>query len=147
VFASDDAVFAWAIGKAALVVIVCVSTLVYAAWAVTYQRKNAMDVGIPRDSALRRKGSVKADKVVFIANGTAEEAWVFPAGDLDDLLCLDHVDNLGPYRIRSADRPSYPIRMTSIMGREGGAVSGLTNESSARSAERLSAELRSSTEL
>jgi len=74
VFASDDVVFAWAIGKAALVVIVCVSTLVYAAWAVTYQRKNAMDVGIPRDGALRRKGSVKADKVVFIANRTAEEA-------------------------------------------------------------------------
>ena len=44
------------------------------AWAVTYQRKNAMDVGIPRDGALRRKGSVKADKVVFIANGTAEVA-------------------------------------------------------------------------
>jgi hypothetical protein len=39
VFASDDLVFAWAIGKALLIVIVSFDTLVYAAWAVTWQRK------------------------------------------------------------------------------------------------------------
>jgi hypothetical protein len=34
VAASDEVVFAWAIGKALLIVIVCVGTLIYAAWAV-----------------------------------------------------------------------------------------------------------------
>jgi hypothetical protein len=33
VAASDDVVFAWAIGKALLIVIVAVGTLIYAAWA------------------------------------------------------------------------------------------------------------------
>jgi len=41
VFPSDDVVFAWAIGKALLIVIVSFGTLVYAAWAVTWQEKNA----------------------------------------------------------------------------------------------------------
>ena len=40
-FPSDDVVFAWAIGKALLIVIVSFGTLVYAAWAVTWQEKNA----------------------------------------------------------------------------------------------------------
>ena len=49
-FASDDVVFAWAIGKALLIVIVSFGILVYAAWAVTWPRKNAAHVGIPKDS-------------------------------------------------------------------------------------------------
>jgi hypothetical protein len=78
VFASDDVVFAWAIGKALLIVIVTFGILVYTAWAATYhatyQRKNATHVGIPQDSALKYKSSViKAGKVLLIANGTAEE--------------------------------------------------------------------------
>jgi hypothetical protein len=48
VFASDDVVFAWAIAKASLVVIVSFGTLVYAAWA--------------------------ASKVLFNENGATEEA-------------------------------------------------------------------------
>lgn len=40
-FASDDAGFVWAIGKALLIVIVSVGFLIYAAWwAVAWQRKN-----------------------------------------------------------------------------------------------------------
>jgi hypothetical protein len=38
VAASDEVVFAWAIGKALLVVIVSVGTLIYAAWAVPRKR-------------------------------------------------------------------------------------------------------------
>jgi len=60
VFASDDPVFAWAIGKALLIAIVSVGILVYAAWAVTWQRKDAVHVGISKDSALNYKSSVKA---------------------------------------------------------------------------------------
>jgi len=37
-FVSDDVVFAWAIEKALLIVIVAFGILVYAAWAVTWQR-------------------------------------------------------------------------------------------------------------
>jgi hypothetical protein len=74
VFASDDAVFAWAIGKALLIVIVSFGSLLYAAWAVTRQRKSAVHVGTPEDSALKYESSVKAAKVVLIANGTTEEA-------------------------------------------------------------------------
>jgi len=74
VFASDDPVFAWAIGKALLIAIVSVGILVYAAWAVTWQRKDAVHVGFPEDSALNCKSSVKAGNVPLIANGTDEEA-------------------------------------------------------------------------
>ncbi len=42
-FASDDVVFAWVIGKALLILIVSCSTLVYAAWwAVTWQGKSTL---------------------------------------------------------------------------------------------------------
>jgi hypothetical protein len=72
--ASDDVVFAWAIAKALLIVIVSFGTLVYAAWAVTWQkpRQNAAHVGFPKDSALKYKSSVKVGKVLLIACGTAE---------------------------------------------------------------------------
>jgi hypothetical protein len=60
VFASDDGVFAWAFGKALLIVIVSFGTLVYAALAVTYQRKNATHVGIAKDSDLKYKSSVES---------------------------------------------------------------------------------------
>jgi hypothetical protein len=71
----DDVVFAWAIGKALLILIVSFGTLVYAAWAaVTWQEKNAAQFGIPNDSALKYAISVKAGKVSFIAIGITEEA-------------------------------------------------------------------------
>jgi hypothetical protein len=56
VFESDDVVFAWAIGKALMIVIVSFSTLVYLAWAVTWKRENAAHVGIPKDGALKQQG-------------------------------------------------------------------------------------------
>jgi hypothetical protein len=59
VFASDDVVFARAIGKALLIVIVSFGTLVYIAWAATYQRKNATHVGISNDSDLNHKLPLK----------------------------------------------------------------------------------------
>ena len=58
-FESDDAVFAWAIGKALLIVIVSFGALVYAAWAATYQKKNTTHVGISKDSALKYKLPLK----------------------------------------------------------------------------------------
>jgi hypothetical protein len=78
VFASDDVVFAWAIGKALLIVIVSFATLgyaawVYAAWAVSWQRKNVAHLEIPKDGVLKHRSSVKAGKVLLIANGTTEE--------------------------------------------------------------------------
>ena len=54
-FASDDVVFAWAIGKALLIVIFSFGTLVYVAWAATYQKRNATGIGISKNSALRYK--------------------------------------------------------------------------------------------
>jgi len=53
VIASDDVVFAWAIGKALLIVIVSFGTLVYAAWAVTRQRKKVAHVEISKDTISR----------------------------------------------------------------------------------------------
>ena len=77
-FASDDVVFAWAIGKALLIVIVSFATLgyaawVYAAWAANWQRKNVAHLEIPKDGVLKHRSSVKAGKVLLIANGTTEE--------------------------------------------------------------------------
>jgi hypothetical protein len=43
VFASDEAVFAWAIAKALLIVIVSLGILVYAAWEGTRQLENSSD--------------------------------------------------------------------------------------------------------
>lgn len=54
-FESDDVVFAWAIGKALMIVIVSFSILVYLAWAVTWKREHATHVGIPKDGALKHK--------------------------------------------------------------------------------------------
>jgi hypothetical protein len=49
VFASDDFVFAWAIGKALVIVAVSLGTLVYAAWqAVAGQSGNGTQVEFPK---------------------------------------------------------------------------------------------------
>lgn len=73
-FDGDDAVFAWAIGKALLIVFVSFGTLVCAAWwAVTRQGENAAHVEIPSDSALKCKSSVEAGKALPIADRTGEE--------------------------------------------------------------------------
>jgi hypothetical protein len=68
--ASDDVVFAWAIGKALLIVIVSFGVLIYAAWAVTGQKPG--HVGIPKGRALKYESSLKAGKVLLIAHRTAE---------------------------------------------------------------------------
>jgi len=73
VFASDDVVFAWAIGKALLIVIFSFGTLVYVAWVATYQKKSATRIGISKNSALRYKLPSKQARFCFIANGQAEE--------------------------------------------------------------------------
>ena len=77
-FASDHVVFAWAIGKALLIVIVSFATLgyaawVYAAWAVTWQRRNVARLEMPKDGALKDRNSVKAGEILLIANGTTDE--------------------------------------------------------------------------
>jgi hypothetical protein len=55
VVASGDVVlFAWAIGKALLIVMVPFDTLVYAAWAVTWPRKEVRMVESPRIVSLAR---------------------------------------------------------------------------------------------
>lgn len=53
-FASDDVVYAWAIGKALLIVTVSFSTLVYAAWVVTRQGKKVARVESPRIVSLAK---------------------------------------------------------------------------------------------
>ena len=73
-FDSDDVVFAWAILKALLIVIVGFGFLIYAAWAVIRQSKDAAQVAIRKDSTLKYKSSVQADTVLVIASGTTEEA-------------------------------------------------------------------------
>jgi hypothetical protein len=59
VFASDDPVFAWAVAKALLIVIVAFGVLIYAAWVVTWQRQDAAHVGTLKDGALKYKSSVE----------------------------------------------------------------------------------------
>jgi hypothetical protein len=66
--ASDDIVFAWAIAKASLIVIASFGSLVYVAWAVTYQKESGTHLGIPNNHAY--KSSVKSAQVPLITNGT-----------------------------------------------------------------------------
>jgi hypothetical protein len=73
-FGSDDVVFAWAIGKALLIVVVAFGILVYAAWVVTRQGEDAAQGGISEDGALQHKSSVRAGTVVLIGSGATEEA-------------------------------------------------------------------------
>jgi hypothetical protein len=51
----DDAVFAWAIGKALLIMIIAFGTLIYLAWAVTWPkaRKNESDQDRRRQTRIR----------------------------------------------------------------------------------------------
>ena len=70
----DDLVFAWAIGKALLIVFVSLGALVYLAWAVTRQRNNAAQVAISRHRALKRKSPAKAERVLLITDATAEDS-------------------------------------------------------------------------
>jgi len=60
VLASDDIVFARAITKASLIVIASFGSLVYVAWAVTYQKESGTHLGIPNNHAY--KSSVKAPR-------------------------------------------------------------------------------------
>jgi hypothetical protein len=54
VFAPDDFVFAWAIGKALVIVAVSLGTMVYATWqAVAGQSGNGTQVGTPKDNSLK----------------------------------------------------------------------------------------------
>ena len=53
-FESGDAVFAWTIGKALLIVIVSLGALVYLAWAVTCRRESTVFVEIALKRLLPR---------------------------------------------------------------------------------------------
>ena len=61
-FDSNDPVFAWAVGKALLIVIVSIGILVYLAWAVT-RHEIAVDAGVLEDGASRSRSSVKVSKL------------------------------------------------------------------------------------
>lgn len=61
-FDSEDVVFAWAIGKALLIVIVSVGALVYFAWGATRKKEIVARVDILENGALR-SSAVKASKV------------------------------------------------------------------------------------
>lgn len=60
-FDPHDVVFAWAIGKALVIVFVSLSTLVYLAWAVTRRGEVAAHLERPRHIALKYRSSVKMD--------------------------------------------------------------------------------------
>ena len=51
-FDSEDVAFAWAIGKALLIVILSVGALVYVAWVATQKKEIVARVDIPEDAAL-----------------------------------------------------------------------------------------------
>lgn len=53
-FESGDPVFAWAIGKALLIMIVSVGTLVYLAWAVTCRRESTAFIEVALKRLLPR---------------------------------------------------------------------------------------------
>jgi hypothetical protein len=52
----DDAVFAWAIGKAILIVIISFGTLIYLAWAVTWPKVSENE----SDQKRRRQTRIRA---------------------------------------------------------------------------------------
>jgi hypothetical protein len=62
VFDSEDVVFAWAIGKALLIVIVAVGILVYIAWVATRKNWVFARVDIQENEALR-SSAVNASQV------------------------------------------------------------------------------------
>jgi hypothetical protein len=74
VFALDDPVFAWAVAKALLIVIVAFGILIYAAWAVTRQRQNATHIGTLKDGALKYDGSVERARFRSLPAEQTEEA-------------------------------------------------------------------------
>ncbi len=72
---SDDVVFAWAVGKALLIVIVSIGVLVYIAWVATRKNETIASVEIPKNGALT-SSDVKASNVPPSGPekiGTAEE--------------------------------------------------------------------------
>lgn len=73
-FDSDNVIFAWAMGKAMLIVSVSIGALVCLAWAVTRKKEIAAQVGIPEDCALRSEGAVKTSNALVApeTNGESE---------------------------------------------------------------------------
>ena len=72
-FDSEDVVFAWAIGKALLIVIVSVGALVYIAWVATRKKEIVARVDIPENGTLR-SSAVNASKVPPIGPGKTRAA-------------------------------------------------------------------------
>ncbi len=74
-FDSEDVVFAWAIGKALLILMVSVGALIYIAWLATWKKEIVTRADIPENGALR-SSAVNASKVPPIGpgkTGAAEE--------------------------------------------------------------------------
>jgi hypothetical protein len=67
-FDSEGVLFAWAIGKALLIVIVSVGALVHFAWVTTRKKEIVARVDIPENGALR-SSAVEASKVPPIERG------------------------------------------------------------------------------
>jgi hypothetical protein len=75
VFDSDDIVFAWAIGKALLILIVSIGTLIYIAWVAARKMEISARAGIHENGALN-SSVVKASNVSSIGpekTGAAED--------------------------------------------------------------------------
>jgi hypothetical protein len=79
VFDSEDVVFAWAIGKALLIVMASVGVLVYVAWLATRTKEIARvdisEIDIPENEALR-SSTVNASRAQRIGPGTIGAAEV-----------------------------------------------------------------------
>jgi hypothetical protein len=82
VFASDEVIFAWAIGKAMLIVIVSLGILVYAAWLGTKEK--------PRKTRPQR--FLRVSDLPLEGRMLGETGTVFRSGDYDENLA----DNTAP---------------------------------------------------
>jgi hypothetical protein len=59
----DDAVFAWAIGKALLIVIISFGALIYLAWAVTWPKASKNESGQKRSRQTRIRATTRRNAI------------------------------------------------------------------------------------
>lgn len=72
-FDANDVVFAWAIGKAMLIVMVSIGALVYLVWVVTRKMEIAAQVRVSEDCGSRAESTVEERKRPLVALETNEE--------------------------------------------------------------------------
>ena len=73
-FDANEVVFAWAIGKAMLIVMVSIGALIYLAWAVTRKMEIAAQVEVPEDFGSASESAVQARKGPLAAIETTDES-------------------------------------------------------------------------